>query len=103
MFFIAALFIGFNHHRQLCVFGSALLFNETQESFKWLLNTFLKCMDGKAPTVIYSDEDLAIAGAVRTVMPSTQHFLCSWHLDQNAKKNLSAIYSKPGYVCKIYI
>ena len=33
-------FIGFNHHRGLTVFGAALLYDETIESFKWLFESF---------------------------------------------------------------
>ncbi|GAA0140732.1 hypothetical protein LIER_02029 [Lithospermum erythrorhizon] len=35
-----AAFIGFNHHRQICIFGAALLFNETADTFRWLFQTF---------------------------------------------------------------
>jgi hypothetical protein len=33
-----ALFSGFNHHRGTIIFGSALLYDETAESFKWLFS-----------------------------------------------------------------
>ena len=34
-------FIGFNHHRGVVVFGVALLYDEMAESFKWLFESFL--------------------------------------------------------------
>ncbi|KAL9275418.1 FAR1-RELATED SEQUENCE 5-like protein [Drosera capensis] len=35
-------FVGFNHHRQVVIFGAALLYDETAESFQWLFETFLE-------------------------------------------------------------
>ena len=34
-------FVGTNHHKQTIIFGAALVFNETIESFVWLFETFL--------------------------------------------------------------
>ena len=42
MIFVA--FCSFNHHRQTVFFGSALLINETKESFVWIFNCFKECM-----------------------------------------------------------
>lgn len=88
-----AVFVGFNHHRQSCIFGAALLLDETQESFEWLFNTFVTCMQGKAPKTIFTDQDAAMALAIRKSLPNTYHALCSWHILENAKKNLSKLYT----------
>ncbi|KAM3760557.1 hypothetical protein ACB098_01G202800 [Castanea mollissima] len=37
-------FLGLNHHRETIVFGGALLYDETIESFVWLFETFLKAI-----------------------------------------------------------
>ncbi|CAN1301316.1 Protein FAR1-RELATED SEQUENCE 5 [Linum perenne] len=37
------------HTTQMCVFGTALLYEETTKSFEWLFATFLVCMDGRQP------------------------------------------------------
>ena len=42
MFF--APILGTNHHKQTIIFGAALIFNETIESFVWLFETFLTAM-----------------------------------------------------------
>jgi hypothetical protein len=34
-------FVGFNQFRETVVFGAALMYDETFESFKWLFNAFL--------------------------------------------------------------
>jgi zinc finger SWIM domain-containing protein 3 len=34
-------FLGFNHHQEVVIFGVALLYDETAESFKCLFENFL--------------------------------------------------------------
>ena len=36
-----AVFLGFNHHQEVVIFGATLLYDETAESFKWLFESFL--------------------------------------------------------------
>lgn len=66
-----AVFIGFNHHREMVIFGAALLYDETAESFKWLFESFLKAYGGRKPKSIFTDQDFAIAKALAEVMPET--------------------------------
>ena len=35
-----ALFVGVNHHKQTIIFGAALLYDETSETFMWLFDSF---------------------------------------------------------------
>ncbi|XP_055960382.1 protein FAR1-RELATED SEQUENCE 5-like [Mercurialis annua] len=81
-------FIGFNHHREITIFGAALLYDETCESFAWLFRTFLEAHKQKKPKTIFTDQDLAMASALTEIMPETYHGLCTWHIMQNAVKNL---------------
>ncbi|XP_010257333.1 PREDICTED: protein FAR1-RELATED SEQUENCE 5-like isoform X2 [Nelumbo nucifera] len=83
------LFVGVNHHKQSIVFGGALLYDETTESFEWLLHTFVKAMSGKMPRTIITDQGAAMANAIKTVLPTTDHRICVWHMYQNALKNIS--------------
>ena len=46
------------------IFGVALLYGETSESFEWLFKTFLYAMSGKRPTTIFTDQDPAMAKAI---------------------------------------
>ncbi|XP_020093146.1 protein FAR1-RELATED SEQUENCE 4-like isoform X2 [Ananas comosus] len=87
-----ALFIGVNHHKQTIVFGTALLYDETVESFKWLFETFKNAMGGKQPKTILSDQSTAIAEAIGAVWPGSAHRLCVWHIYQNATKHLNHIF-----------
>lgn len=84
LFFGAALFVGFNHHHKVCILGAALLYDESATSFEWLFRSFLRCMSEKAPKTIFTDQDAAMAKAIKSVLPSTFHGLCTWHLLQNA-------------------
>ncbi|KAK2437056.1 protein FAR1-RELATED SEQUENCE [Trifolium repens] len=84
-----AVFAGFNHFRGVVIFGAALLYDETAESFEWLFREFLKAHKSKRPQTIFTDQDHAMAKALREVIPETYHGLCTWHLMQNAIKHLS--------------
>ena len=88
-------FVGVNHHKQTVVFGAALLYDETTESFKWLFETFLGAMSGKQPKTILTDQSAAMANAIVKVFPETKHSLCVWHIYLNAAKNLSHIFHGP--------
>jgi zinc finger SWIM domain-containing protein 3 len=72
--------IGTNHQKQIIIFGAALLYNETIESFVWLFNTFLMTMSGKHPRTIFTDQCADMAAAIRIVFPNTSHGLCLWHI-----------------------
>jgi len=85
---LLAMFVGFNHHREVVIFGVALLYNETIESFQWLFETFFEAMSGKKPNTIFTNQDPAMAKAISLVMPDTYHRLCTWHLMQNALKHV---------------
>ena len=86
--------LGTNHHKQTIIFGAALIFNETIESFVWLFETFLKAMSGKHPRTIFTDQDTAMAGAIAYVFPNTSHRLCLWHIYLNAAKYLGHVIHK---------
>ena len=85
---LLGVFIGFNHHRGLTVFGAALLYDERVDSFKWLFESFLVAHAGKRPKTIFTDQDPTMAKALSEVMPNTYHELCTWHMMQNGIKHL---------------
>ena len=81
--------IGVNHHRQSVVFGVALLYDETVETFSWLFRTLLKASCGKKLVAIFTDQEPAMAKAIAEVLPKSHHRLCRWHIYQNALKKLN--------------
>ncbi|XP_030970696.1 protein FAR1-RELATED SEQUENCE 5-like [Quercus lobata] len=80
-------FLGLNHHRETVIFGGALLYGETIESFVWLFETFLEAMSEKKPITIFTDQDATMLAAIKVVMPKTYHALYNWHMWQNAEKH----------------
>ncbi|XP_043718131.1 protein FAR1-RELATED SEQUENCE 5-like [Telopea speciosissima] len=85
------IFFGFNHHRGVVIFGAALLYDETVESFKWLFEVFLESHGQKKPITFFTNQDAAMANAISEVFPGTWHGLCTWHLMQNGIKYLGNI------------
>lgn len=75
-----AMFLGVNHHKQIIIFGAALLYDETAETFAWLFDTFAKTMSGKKPKTILTDQDAAMEKALESQWPETTHRLCIWHI-----------------------
>ena len=46
------IFLGKNHHAQLVIFGCSLMSNETIETYKWVLESFLAAMCNILPKAI---------------------------------------------------
>ncbi|XP_073355380.1 protein FAR1-RELATED SEQUENCE 5-like [Aegilops tauschii subsp. strangulata] len=85
-------FVGVNHHKQTVVFGAALLYDETADTFEWLFETFKRAMSGKQPKTILTDQCPAIISAIDKVFTNSIHRLCVWHMYQNAAKHLSHVF-----------
>uniref|UniRef100_A0A7N0VE28 SWIM-type domain-containing protein n=1 Tax=Kalanchoe fedtschenkoi TaxID=63787 RepID=A0A7N0VE28_KALFE len=81
-------FVGVNHHRQSVLFGGALLDDETEETFVWLFEQFLKCMNFKPPQAIITDQDKAIRNAVKRVFPDARHRFCAWHIKKHVLEHI---------------
>ncbi|XP_006582641.1 protein FAR1-RELATED SEQUENCE 5 [Glycine max] len=77
-------FSGVNHHNQTIVFVAAIVTDETEETYVWLLEQLLVAMKGKAPCSIITDGDLAMRNVITRVMLGVSHRLCAWHLLRNA-------------------
>lgn len=80
-------FVGFNHHRGVVIFGAAFLYDWTLDSFGWLFQQFLEANKQIKPKMIFTDHNAEMAEALNKVMPETHRGLCSWHLIQNGKKH----------------
>ncbi|GAU39404.1 hypothetical protein TSUD_323520 [Trifolium subterraneum] len=76
-----------NHHNQTTVFATAIVANETEETYVWLLECLLEVMNGKMPKSVITDGDLAMKNAIRRGIPNAHHRLCAWHLIRNATSN----------------
>lgn len=81
-------FCGINHHNQSIVFASAIVGNETEQTYVWVLEQFLEAMGGRSPSSVITDGDIAMRNAIRRVFPDAHHRLCAWHLLRNATSNV---------------
>jgi zinc finger SWIM domain-containing protein 3 len=81
-------FLGLNQFRETTIFGAALLFDETCDSFVWLFETSLATHNGRQPRTIYTDQDAAMGKAIEKVFMESYHGLCTFHIMQNTVKHL---------------
>ena len=68
--------------------ATALLEDETEDSFVWALRMIKKCMKDLTPKVVFTDSDPAMASAICLEFSDSFHYLCLFHIDLNLKKNL---------------
>jgi zinc finger SWIM domain-containing protein 3 len=81
-------FVGVNHHRSTVVFGVGIVSDETVRSYEWLLHTFLEAMSHKHSRSMITDGDSEMRTAIKQVLATTDHRLCSWHIEQNMIRQL---------------
>ena len=82
------LFVGVNNHRATCVFGVALLSDETAQTYRWVLNTLMDSMGHKHPISILTDGDEEMQQAIDEIFPNSWHMICGWHISKNASTHL---------------
>ncbi|XP_059460602.1 protein FAR1-RELATED SEQUENCE 5-like isoform X2 [Corylus avellana] len=73
-------FVGVNHHGQSILFGAALISSKDTKTFVWLFETWLKCMNGRSPNAIITDQDRAMKSAINMVFPNARHRFCLWNI-----------------------
>ncbi|XP_030483329.2 protein FAR1-RELATED SEQUENCE 5-like [Cannabis sativa] len=94
--------VGVNHHFETCVFGCAVLLDETEDAYIWFLRVFLDCMGNKKPKVLLTDNDERMGFAIRHLLRDSTHRLCAWHLGNNAAKNIKIPDFNKGFFDLIY-
>ncbi|XP_061373455.1 protein FAR1-RELATED SEQUENCE 5-like [Gastrolobium bilobum] len=82
------------------LFGCALLKDETEDTFVWLFEEWLRAMNGKHLGAIITDQlnlqDKAITNAVSKVFPNSKHRFCMWHIMRKFPEKLSHVYRDHG-------
>ncbi|KAH6780797.1 hypothetical protein C2S52_012034 [Perilla frutescens var. hirtella] len=76
---IFTLFTEKDNHGKCVTFGAALLSNEDNEAYSWVLDNFKVCM-GRSPAMLIIDQDPGLKIAVQCSLPETRHRLCMWHI-----------------------
>ncbi|KAK6926448.1 MULE transposase domain [Dillenia turbinata] len=96
-------FTGINHHGQKILFGCALLLDESEASFTWLLKTFLTAMSDRSPVSIITDPDVAIQTAVRQVFPEARHCFSRWNVLREGQEKLAPVcHERPDFQVELY-
>ncbi|KAM3340118.1 protein FAR1-RELATED SEQUENCE 7 [Capsicum galapagoense] len=88
-----ALFVGVNHHRQPVLLGCALIAEESEESFTWVFQAWLRAMSGRCPISIVADQDRAILHSVAQVFPGTHHRFSPWQVVAKEQEAIGALRS----------
>ncbi|KAF0895240.1 hypothetical protein E2562_008576 [Oryza meyeriana var. granulata] len=89
-----AAFTGLNHHRQVIVFGCALMTDESEDSFVWLFETWLAFIGGRKPisfTVVYNR---AVEMAAMRVFGHVRYRFCRRDIFSICKQKLAGLYSE---------
>jgi hypothetical protein len=82
------LFIGVDNRNRSRLISQALIRDERQESFSWVLEGLKKATNNTTPRVIFSDADFAMHNAIKEKFPETYLMSCIFHIKQNIKKHL---------------
>ncbi|RYQ97184.1 hypothetical protein Ahy_B08g093202 [Arachis hypogaea] len=82
-------FVGVNHHGQSTLLGCSLMKNEEIESFKWLFQSWLRCMGGNALKGFLTDQCASMKRALEACMPTTVHRWCIWHIMKKIPSKLN--------------
>ncbi|GFQ05518.1 protein far1-related sequence 2 [Phtheirospermum japonicum] len=81
--------IGVNHHLQFILLGCALIGDETQSTYAWLMRSWLRAVNGHSPKVVITDNDKLLIEATAEVFPNASHYFCPWHVFREVGPNLS--------------
>lgn len=85
-------FTAINNHKKSITVGAALLSGETLDNFKWLLEAFLKAHCGKQPSLVLTDQCLAMKQAIPLVFTQSRHRLCMWHIMAKVPNKVSILF-----------
>ncbi|KAK9077714.1 hypothetical protein SSX86_006051 [Deinandra increscens subsp. villosa] len=88
-----ASFVGVNHHRQPVLLGCALISDESEESFTWVFQAWVRAMSGKRPVSIIADQDQFIQNSIAQVFPGTHHRFSPWQILAKEHENLGVLRS----------
>jgi hypothetical protein len=80
-----------NHNHSRLV-ATAILSDETKDSFIWLFKSLLTATGGLVPRLLYTDADPAMIAAVNSSWPTTKHHFCLFHIRKNLEKHFMGKY-----------
>ncbi|CAB4434524.1 unnamed protein product [Rhizophagus irregularis] len=74
-----------NHNRSRLA-ATAIVSDETKDTFSWLFASISKATGELAPSLLYTDADPAMIAAARSSWPTTKHHFCLFHIRKNLEK-----------------
>ncbi|KAK4397908.1 protein FAR-RED ELONGATED HYPOCOTYL 3 [Sesamum angolense] len=86
-----ALFVGVNQHYQFMLLGCALVTDESEATFSWVMQTWLRAMGGQAPKIIITDQDKVMKSVTADAFPSSLHFFCLWNIMGKVSETLNHV------------
>lgn len=84
-------FVGVNHHGQSVLLGCGFLGVESLDCYVWMLRAWLKCMLGRPPQVIITDQCKPLQIAVSEVIPEARHCYCLLYILQRVPEKLGGL------------
>ncbi len=76
-----------DNHAHSRIVATAVVSDETKETYQWILECLL-CATDLAPNVLFTDADPVMVVAIHESLPTTKHNYCIWHIRKNLEKNL---------------
>ncbi|CAM0905990.1 unnamed protein product [Alopecurus aequalis] len=85
--------VGVDNYEKTVLFGAALLKDETEDTFKWLFTEFISVMGNNHPETIITDQCVAMANAIKAVLPFTIHRYFNFHVGKKMKEKLVTFFA----------
>ena len=82
------LIVGVDNDNKTRLLACSLIDDEQEESFVWIFQNLKIAVSNIYPLSIYTDNDLSMINAIKTVFLETMHFLCIYYMDQNIQRKL---------------
>ncbi|CAG8790622.1 12157_t:CDS:2, partial [Racocetra fulgida] len=80
-----------NHNRSRLV-ATAVVSDETKDTYIWIFENIIKATGGLAPRLLYTDADPVMIAAVDSCLPMTKHHFCLFHIHKNLEKHFLGKY-----------
>ncbi|KAL6189242.1 hypothetical protein ACLB2K_040631 [Fragaria x ananassa] len=85
------LFVGSNNHRGTVLFAYAIVADENEATFTWVIEKFLQSINNKHPITVLTDGEKVMCIVLKTLMSTTRHRLCAWHIGRNIGQNVKDV------------
>jgi hypothetical protein len=89
---ILCVLISIDNHNRSRLVATAIVSDETKDTFSWLFSSLSKATGGLIPKLLFTDADPAMIAAVNSTWTTTKHHFCLFHIRKNLKKNFLGKY-----------